>query len=594
LSKEAIEQGDLAIATRFQQESLRFARACVRPQALIAALDRQAFLDALLGDQESSLEVLEQAKTALANIIDPVVRRTLSGDIQLTKGELLRARSPRESLAAFDDAVRIFRSTSYYYRIAHALAERALAENSLGSRREAERDFVGAVAEAERQRDRVQSLEQRVAYLDQMRALFEEIIGFQLDRRRPRRALQYSEEVKARALLDWIVGQPGGPVLTPAATTAAPRPVVDALLRDLPRRTVVIEYASLRDRLVIFLLRRGELTVMTSPTGAAALDRLVSQLAKALPASPSEASARLSELYDLILAPVAGVLAADDDLIFVPDRALHSVPFAALRNRQTGHYLVQDRTVSVAPSAAVYLANLRRDAQLAGARGSPALIVADPAFDRDLFPGLARLPGAGTEALIAHTLPGSLVLRDNAATTAAFLRTAPLYPIVHFAGHSMVNREFPLLSRLLFAPAPGDPFRGVLYSGRLLGVHLPATRLVVLASCSTGAGAISSTEGVESIARPLLAAGVPAVVASLWDVDDTVTAAFMSSFYRRLGASFDVAAALRGAQLDLLGHDGSSAPPLAWAAFEVIGGSSRPAGRHGDPPPPDGGTWGPP
>jgi CHAT domain-containing protein len=105
---------------------------------------------------------------------------------------------------------------------------------------------------------------------------------------------------------------------------------------------------------------------------------------------------------------------------------------------------------------------------------------------------------------------------------------------------------------------------------------LTRTRLVVLASCRTATGRVSRTEGVENLARPFLAAGVPAVIASLWDVDDPAAVAFMTRFYRHLRCSFDAAAALRSAQIEALAEPSGGMETLrSWAAFELIGASSR-------------------
>ena len=197
-------------------------------------------------------------------------------------------------------------------------------------------------------------------------------------------------------------------------------------------------------------------------------------------------------------------------------------------------------------------------------------MIVDPDFDRKLYASLPRLRAGESEASFARMFPGSRVLRHAGATRAAFLGSAGDFEIVHLGGHSLVNTEFPLLSQMLFASAPEDPARGVLYSGDILTQRFSSTRLVVLASCSTALGRISRTEGVESLARPFLAAGVPAVIASLWDVDDEAAADFFSRFYRHLARNFDVARALRETQLDLI----ESAAPLSWGAFEVIGANA--------------------
>jgi CHAT domain-containing protein len=171
--------------------------------------------------------------------------------------------------------------------------------------------------------------------------------------------------------------------------------------------------------------------------------------------------------------------------------------------------------------------------------------------------------------------PGSRVLSDRAATRRVFLEEGGGFEIIHFGGHSLVNSEYPLLSQMLFAGVPDDPARGVLYSGDVLRQHFPRTRLVALASCSTAAGKVSRTEGVESLARPFLAAGVPAVVASLWDVDDVTTAEFFGRFYGHLRQTFDPAEALQKTQIESLEDPSEKvANPRTWGAFELIGGSA--------------------
>jgi CHAT domain-containing protein len=78
---------------------------------------------------------------------------------------------------------------------------------------------------------------------------------------------------------------------------------------------------------------------------------------------------------------------------------------------------------------------------------------------------------------------------------------------------------------------------------------------------------------VSSLARPFLAAGVPAVVASLWNVGDRATAPLLVAFHRRLRDGRDPLSALRAAQLELLrGPAPALRSPASWAAFEVFGG----------------------
>jgi CHAT domain-containing protein len=96
-------------------------------------------------------------------------------------------------------------------------------------------------------------------------------------------------------------------------------------------------------------------------------------------------------------------------------------------------------------------------------------------------------------------------------------------------------------------------------------------------------------EGVAPLVRPLIGAGIPAVIGSLWDVDDATATELLVSFHRCYQRGSDAADALREAQLQLL-HSSNAGyrSALAWAPFELIGNASSPFGprreNKGEPP----------
>ena len=166
--------------------------------------------------------------------------------------------------------------------------------------------------------------------------------------------------------------------------------------------------------------------------------------------------------------------------------------------------------------------------------------------------GLPSLRGAEAEAEeIAVLYETADVLTGAAATKPAFLQGLRSAQVVHFAGHatSVGARG---TARLLLAPDPETRVAGALYAFEIERQALPQVRLVVLAACGTAAGEALRLEGALSMARPFLAAGVPAVVASLWDVDDTTSRRFFVAFHRNLLAGGDPATALRQTQLGFL------------------------------------------
>ena len=99
-------------------------------------------------------------------------------------------------------------------------------------------------------------------------------------------------------------------------------------------------------------------------------------------------------------------------------------------------------------------------------------------------------------------------------------------------------------------------------------------RLVVLSGCNTADGKLSATEGASSLARAFFTAGVPAVVSSLWAIDDDDdTADFFIAFHRRLVQGDSPAVALRETQIKWLSDGRVPARPIrSWAAFQLFGG----------------------
>lgn len=146
------------------------------------------------------------------------------------------------------------------------------------------------------------------------------------------------------------------------------------------------------------------------------------------------------------------------------------------------------------------------------------------------------------------------------------------YRILHFATHGVIPTEAPELSGLVLSQfdAAGRPIDGFLGLRDVTHLDLKA-ELVVLSGCQTALGRRIHGEGLMGLSRGFMYAGVPKVLASLWQVQDRATADLMDHFYRfHLESGLPPAAALRAAQLQL--HRASSrSDPFYWAAFVLTG-----------------------
>ena len=277
--------------------------------------------------------------------------------------------------------------------------------------------------------------------------------------------------------------------------------------------------------------------------------------------------------YDRLIRPLLPSLRGVTTLAVIPDGVLNGIPFAALKDRLTGRYLLEDHAIHVAPSATMFDTASARLRQTRLEDGTNVLVLANPLLDPDDAGSLPNLSSAEAEARdLAALYKKATVLARARATKSVFLETAARYRIVHFAGHALANEQYPLLSRLLLA-RDGPERSGSVFAHEILGMKLDATDLVVLAGCRTGTGALKKGEGVISLARPFLAVGVPSVVAALWDVDDAATRALFATFYKSLRQGAEPVVALRVAQLRLLRDTNVTfQSPAAWAAFISLGG----------------------
>lgn len=570
----ALKQGETEMAALFQDEVVRTAGTDVPYRIAIALRERSEIL-AKLGEKTRAREDISTARYYLSRISDPGIRQGLEGDLSLAEAEVVD--TPQEAAGLLDRAIQVFQSSSYHYRLAQTLFARSRIMENLGRFDDMERDLATAIDELERQREQIPDPEARISYFDRARQALDTMLLLQLEwRRRPDLAFLYSEQAKARTLLDWVVSHPiASRVDEKHQSSKMMIQDLHTLQNSLPPATVILEYAVLERVTIVWVLSKGEFKARTIDINSTELSEMVHRLRQEMEQRrKGDFLKTSSQLYDLLIHPVGARIRANDRIVIVPDGVLHGLPFSVLRNRRAQKYLIENHILSVAPSARLLIASLQRDAQLQKGASPRALAFADPDFDQELFPLLQRLTASNREESLARDFPGSVFLSDKNATREAFLRDGGRFEIVHFGGHSLVNPDYPLLSQMILAPTENDPDRGVLYSGTILGHRFDRTRLVVLASCSTASGKVSETEGAQSLARPFLATGVPAVVASLWDVGDSATAEFFQRFYSNLKRSFDPAWALQQTQVESLARGSAMADPAGWGAFEILGATS--------------------
>jgi len=243
-----------------------------------------------------------------------------------------------------------------------------------------------------------------------------------------------------------------------------------------------------------------------------------------------------------------------------------------LQDATTRKYLIERGSIAMAGSTSLYLYALHRNRQFSSDPYPFVFIIGNPRIDPRF--GLTPLPGAVEEAKqLSRDYAGSEMLFGAEATTQRFIDGAKRAAIIHFASHAIANPQHPWNSKLLLAPEENDA--GDLTAEDLLTQlpDLPRTRLVVLAACSTASGESVGPEGLAPLVRPFIAARVPAVVGTLWDVNDATVKDLLVSFHRHYRNGDDVAVALQNAQLEMLRMN---KPARTWAPFQVVGYADSP------------------
>lgn len=285
--------------------------------------------------------------------------------------------------------------------------------------------------------------------------------------------------------------------------------------------------------------------------------------------------ARGGELYDLLLSPASSFLGPAKRLVIVPDGPLNALPFGALclKGEAGRTFLSAWKAYSVVPSATVY-AEMKRVSPRKERSGEAA------AFAWTRPGGPADAPGSLAASLeeaeaLRTLVKEARIYQGDEATEANARLAARSARVLHFACHATLDGRIPLNSCLLLrGKKDGRPAEdGELRAWEVLEeVRSPAS-LVVLSACETGLGREVAGEGLVGLVRAFHVSGAPSVVASLWRVEDSATAALMKAFYGALAEGRPPVEALREAQADLRrgSATGRPLPPYYWAAFQVYG-----------------------
>jgi tetratricopeptide (TPR) repeat protein len=309
-------------------------------------------------------------------------------------------------------------------------------------------------------------------------------------------------------------------------------PTPDELAAGLGER-VLLELVRHGEEILAVTVRDGEARIhQLGPVASArrSLDALLFALrrlalghgsAASLRSAHTSVNAAAERLAGALLDPIADVL-GDRPLVVVPIGQLRSTPWSLLPG-------CAGRTVTVAPSAALWLRAVRRPRERSSDAGR-VVLVSGPGLD-----------GAAAEiSQLADTYPSALRLAGDGATVDAALTALDGADVAHIAAHGRLRGDNPLFSALQLADGPLT-----VYDLERLS---DAPRLVLLPACQSGVGSELAGDEVLGLTAALFSLGTRTAVATVIPVPDEATRPLMLALHDGLRRGLSTADALAAAQ----------------------------------------------
>jgi CHAT domain-containing protein len=317
----------------------------------------------------------------------------------------------------------------------------------------------------------------------------------------------------------------------------------------------------------------------------------------------------LRALGRFLIDPLAPELHGTSRLFIMPSQEFGFIPFSALID-ENARYLIQKATVTMLYSA-------RPQTDRTAQRNNRITVFADPSYSiqRSLSHDAMRrnlsvrswpsffsleyssLPGTGDEAKAIKEIFPNANLKIGRDATEHELKALVAPEILHLATHGYWLAALPdtrtgragshegpvpdprqqlldglLMGGLVLAGVEdgrsGESEDGIVSGLEAAALELQGTKLVVLSGCSTAMGRVDKLEGSEGLVQAFLSAGSENVIASIWPLDDHVTAQFMRKFYTHLHDGLTIENALQQAMLEMISTP-EITHPLYWAGFQL-------------------------
>jgi CHAT domain-containing protein len=422
----------------------------------------------------------------------------------------------------------------------------------IGRNDDAARNFADAIDVVEKDDEYLKSEVLRIKFDDERRNLYDSAIAFEFNHGSPDSAWTDLQSYRAKLFLEFLAA------FNPNIQTVRGHLNRLDIQRRIPKDTQIVEYALLKDRLLIWVVSDKLFTTRSVAVGRAEIESKVRAVLQKLRAE-EDVDGLLVDLGTILIDPVAEVLDPNRTLTIIPDRALHGLPFGALKKSGTMHYLIQDFGVVISPSLTHFLTTK----------------AARPV--RDSIVGFGSQNGGASEfkelTALGQIYTNASTFVGHDVNKPAFLDGLSNSHVFHYAGHSATDAADPLRSSILLDGNRSGP--NSVTAVDISQQRLPDNAVVILSSCDSSVGNSRDGIGVRGLTSAFLVGGAGSVVGSLWPVEASSTADLMIRFHRAFAKSgLPVAISLREAQLAFLKAFPEKSHPYYWSGFVVTGNLS--------------------
>jgi CHAT domain-containing protein len=314
-----------------------------------------------------------------------------------------------------------------------------------------------------------------------------------------------------------------------------------------------LSFAVFDDGVQTWVVRHNKITARWKEIHQAKVEQKTNVLFERASNPASELSdvwAAGEDLYSILWEPVAGDLPGSGPVIVELDAPIQHLLIEAIRTRK--QYLFEKYEF-------IYSPGILMDS---GLRAPRKIDSRSPTFllNASTSSGESPIPSQLREVRTVSRQLANVDIGDGASITLKQIRSnLQKNEIFFFAGHGLRNGED--LS-LVVNPSL------MVKASDLMPENMSRLQLAILAACSTGTSDENGLMDTHSLDNSFLAAGVPRVISSRWDVDSDSTADLMEGIVTKLGQRAPVAQAMYSVQQDILKKEQH---PYYWAGFYFAG-----------------------